>query len=268
MSIHTSDPTQLLAPYAHILLAPHLDDAVLSAGGLMAQLARQNEAVLVVNLCSGSPPPDAFLSGFAAAMHERWALPDHEVVRLRREEDAAALALLGADGYNLDWLDAIYRMPESYAANEQLFGPVAPADPLAKQVAPQLADLATRFPTATFYAPLGVGNHVDHQIAHSAAHVLGQQGCSIAYYEDFPYVATPGALMQCLSALGAQVAFQPVVQIIDATIAQKLAAIAAYRSQLGMLFGDQAAMETTVKNYAAGLATPGSSYAERLWIPR
>ncbi|PDW03377.1 PIG-L deacetylase family protein [Candidatus Viridilinea mediisalina] len=268
MSIHTSDLAQLVAPYAHIFLAPHLDDAALSCGGLIAQLTSQDEAVLVVNLCSGSPPPDAGLSGFAAAMHERWALPDHEVVRLRRAEDAAALDLLAADSYHLAWLDAIYRMPDSYATNEQLFGPVVPTDPLVRQVAPQLANLAARFPSATFYAPLGVGHHVDHQIAHRAAHALAHQGCALAYYEDFPYVATAGALLQRLNALGDEVAFQPVVQSIDATLPRKLAAIAAYRSQIGMLFGDCATMETTVKNYAAGLARPGSSYAERLWIPQ
>ncbi|RRR77132.1 MAG: PIG-L family deacetylase [Candidatus Viridilinea halotolerans] len=253
---------------SHIFLSPHLDDAALSCGGLIAHLTAQGHAVLVVTLCSGSPPVNASFSPFVANMHARWALPHAEVVRLRRAEDTEALALLAAEREDLDYLDAIYRMPEAYTSNERLFGRIAPTDPLEAQLQAPLTELATRYPSATFYAPLAIGNHVDHQIAYQTAHTLASQGIIVAYYEDFPYVAAPGALEDRLAVLGNQTAFMPIAHAIDATLAQKLAAIAAYRSQIGMLFGDLAAMNASVMRYAARVAPPGSNHGERLWVDR
>jgi hypothetical protein len=52
-------------------------------------------------------------------------------------------------------------------------------------------------------APLGVGNHVDHQIAHAACR--GLRGASVRYYEDTPYVLTPFQLPRRLARLDAGV---------------------------------------------------------------
>jgi LmbE family N-acetylglucosaminyl deacetylase len=268
MPIHFTDSAQLSAPYVHLFLSPHLDDAALSCGGMIAGLAAVGQPVLVVNLCSGSPAPDLPLSAFAAAMHVRWGLPATEVVRQRLVEDEIALETLGADSYQLDLLDAIYRLPAAYTDDERLFGVVAPTDPLAAQLAPALTELCARYPEAIIYAPLGVGHHVDHQIVCVAALELVRQGMSVAFYEDFPYVATPGALHARLEELGGHELFAPVVTAIDPALSRKIAAIEAYASQIGMLFGDYTAMATAVTAYAASLPATNTTYGERLWIRR
>jgi LmbE family N-acetylglucosaminyl deacetylase len=130
-------------------------------------------------------------------------------------------------------------------------------------VAQLLGALRARAPHATFYAPLGVGMHVDHQQVCAAA-LVNQSGLAAAFYEDVPYVTTPGALEQRLAALGG--AFVASTITIDETIERKVKAIAAYTSQLKQLFGGAEAMRRTVTRYAAGLQATGGAYAERLWL--
>ena len=104
----------------------------------------------------------------------------------REREDDLALERLDADTYRAGLLDAIYRMPEVYIDNDRLFGTPAPDDALLYSTRQLIAALHSRVPRATFYAPLGVGNHVDHQIVYAAAREGA--GAVMAFYEDFPYM--------------------------------------------------------------------------------
>jgi LmbE family N-acetylglucosaminyl deacetylase len=251
--------------YAHLVLSPHLDDAALSCGGLIARRAALGEPVLVVNVCSGSPPPGGPFSPFAAFQHTRWELPADEAVALRRAEDGSALGILGADRLQLGLLDAIYRMPEAYVDDATLFGPVAEADSLATVVLPALEALVAHFPDAVVYAPLGVGNHVDHQATFQVAAALADAGANIRFYEDFPYAARPGAVEARLAQIGDTLPLRPAAEGFDSEIGRKIASVAAYASQIATLFGDGERMEWAVAAYAASLAPEGHSYAERFW---
>lgn len=258
----------LHAPYDHIYLSPHLDDAALSCGGGIARFVANGHAVLVVNICSGSPAPDAEFSPFAQEMHGKWGLPAAEAVAMRRVEDNAALEILGVDAYQLDLLDAIYRMPAAYSDDPTLFGTVDACDSLVDALRLALLPLLARYPEAILYAPLGVGRHVDHQVAYQVAVELIRGGTSVAFYEDFPYVAASGALEQRLAELGGGELFLPVVTPIDATLARKISAIDAYTSQIASLFGDAARMGYVVTSYAEGLRPDAGTYGERLWMRR
>lgn len=268
MPHHYTQLAQLTAPYGHLFLSPHLDDGALACGGLIAALAAAGQAVLVVNICSGSPDPLRGFSPFAEVTHLSWGLPAAEAVALRRAEDESALETLGADSFLLDQLDAIYRMPTAYVDNETLFGNVAPDDPLPAALGAHLQALVGRFPAAIVYAPLGVGRHVDHQIAHSAAAALAAAGVSVAFYEDFPYVLRAGALAARLAELGGAERFLPVVSPIDEVLARKVGAIEAYASQIGSLFADPGAIGREVAAYAASLTPETGVYGERLWARR
>lgn len=268
MPRHYTALEQLSAPYGHVVLSPHLDDAALSCGGMIAALAASGQPVLVVNICSGSPAPDAAFSPFAQATHARWGLPPGAAVRLRLAEDETALETLGADSYQLDLLDAIYRLPVAYADDATLFGAVAQGDPLGPALHARLGALAERYPAAIYYGPLGVGRHVDHQATYAVVSALARNGASVAFYEDFPYVAKAGALAERLAELGGAEAFVPLVTAIDGTLARKVGAIEAYASQLSSLFADRAALAREVAAYAEGLRPDGGSYGERLWVRR
>lgn len=266
MSVIRTDLADPTLRYQHIYLAPHLDDAVLSCGGAIAAHAADGQPVLIATLCAGAPPPDAPLSDFAVEMHRRWGLSAADVLDVRRREDTAALEWLSVDGYHFDFLDAIYRLPAAYATEELLFGAVAVDDPLTTACRDALTTLRQRFPDAAFYAPLGVGQHVDHQIVYSAARELATAGYTVAFYEDFPYVARQGAVEQRLEALGGATRFVASFVRIDYTLARKIGAIELYTSQIANLFGDANSMARAVTSYARNLHNAGSFHGERLWL--
>jgi LmbE family N-acetylglucosaminyl deacetylase len=261
--MHIEHLDQLRDTYDHIYLSPHLDDAALSCGGAIARHTSAGAKVLVVTLCTAIPPSEGPFSPFAEAMHQRWALQPEEVVTARLHEETLALERLNADSYWAGMLDAIYRRPDAYNSDATLFGIPAVDDPLADAVSELIAQLRGRVPQATFYAPLGVGSHVDHLITFAAA--LRDHGeMTTAFYEDIPYVTKPGALDMRLSQLSGH--FVPSTIDIDATLTRKLGSIACYASQLYELFGGEEHMRQQITEYAEGLRPDNGTYGERLWL--
>jgi LmbE family N-acetylglucosaminyl deacetylase len=125
-------------------------------------------------------------------------------------------------------------------------------------------------PEATFYSPLGVGSHVDHLVTQRAAEAA--LGAGVVFYEDFPYVARPGALAQRLDQLGGRLA--PEVRPIGPQLERKVAAISAYASQLPELAHSQLQRPVPASEAAglfaevvAGYAREvgGGACAERVW---
>ena len=221
--------------YDHAYVEPHFDDVALSCGGLVKLQSGRGERVLVVTLFAGNPGAEAAVTEFAAGQHSRWG-GHADPIAERRAEQRAALALLGAEWRPLEHLDAIYR-GDQYLSDDDLFGPVKPGDAeLVERIAVELGEVEA----ATWYAPLGVGNHVDHQLALAAARAAGIEP---RLYEDFPYVAKQPAA-PVAARLGARVELE-----VDArgVLDIKVAAIACYRSQIPTLFGDAAAMEAAVR---------------------
>ena len=254
--------------YAHVYLSPHLDDAVLSCGGLIHTQARTGQPPLVVTIFAGRPPADIGLSAFAQSQHLRWGSPE-DVIATRWSEDRAALSVLGADYLRLNYLDCIYRGKEHgdepewyYASEEAIFGPVHPSEQsLPVDLATILSEFIPPGEGATLYAPLTVGNHVDHQLAFFAALILRSQGWQVRCYEDYPYVEAKGALSTALVTRGVE-HWHPTVMLLDEdAIEAKIEAIACYQSQLGVLFGSAEAMPDRVRNFA--ICVQG----EQIWQP-
>lgn len=248
------------ADYAHVYVAPHLDDAALSCGGRIARQCEAGERVLVVTLCAGSPPPGVVLSPFAQYLHGAWALGDDPMAQ-RRREDAAALTVLGCDGLQLNQLDAPYRVAQ-YGEGDNWRGTPVPNDLLLFAALESMQQLWQQQPHARLYVPLGVGNHVDHQLVCTAGLALHAAGAEVVWYEDAPYVAKdPQAITARLHALPE--GFVPEVVEINAVVERKLAAICCYASQMKELFGDQA-MKQVMTRYAAAVAN-NDGFGERVW---
>ncbi len=251
---------QEIATYHHIYLSPHLDDVVLSCGGCVWQQLQSGEQVLVVTVFAGSPPLP--LSGFAAEMHERWQL-SHDAPAVRRAEDLEAMTLLGAQAWHWPYTDCIYRQaPDGrflYTGEEALFGAVDPAD---EALAAALTDRIRTLPLARdgiLYVPLGVGGHVDHRLVRRAAECSGFR---LRYYEDYPYAEKERALLAVLAGRHWKAKLCP---LSDRALEMKVAAIACYRSQLGMLGADIAEAAEKVRAFAR--RTGGDILAERYWSP-
>jgi LmbE family N-acetylglucosaminyl deacetylase len=264
--------------YQHVYLSPHYDDAALSCGGAIHRQTQAGETVLVITICAAPPLADKHFSAFAQEMHRIWGNPD-DVVVTRQVEDKTAMEILGANYLRLDITDCIYRgNPEKedwyYNNNDQLFGTIHPADlSMAKKIIAAIVEQVAYGAETTIYAPLTVGHHVDHQLTHTAAWQLHRRGWQIAFYEDYPYVDPSvefggSNLAETLARLQqANKNLHPLLQTFsEANLHAKLNSIRAYASQIDMLFGSQAQMETQVQNYAwqVGQGEP----AERIWIPQ
>lgn len=168
-----------------IYLSPHLDDAVFSCGGLIWEQTRQGHSVEIWTICAGDPPGDS-LSELAAALHQSWRL-GRDAVAVRREEDRQACQLLGAAPRQFHYLDCIYRKNAEgeayYQTGGDLFGGLDPGegslvDELSRALVEELPE------GGEVIVPLGIGNHVDHELTRKAASRLGR---NLLYYADYPY---------------------------------------------------------------------------------
>jgi len=265
--------------YRHIYLSPHYDDASLSCGGAIHKQVQAGQLVLVITICAAPPPAHEPLSPFARQLHQNWGSPE-DVVATRRVEDEASMGLLGVDAVRLDFTDCIYRGQAQheiwyYNNDTGLFGQIHPDDAaLSDEIAEAIARAVSQSAGVTLYAPLTVGHHVDHQLVHMAALRLQSQGWRVVFYEDYPYV-DPGYKphrqenLYDLEATLARLQYtniKPQVRLFSEDDLQaKIESIAAYDSQLQVLFGGQATMETKVRDYA--LSVGQGSPAERIWLP-
>jgi LmbE family N-acetylglucosaminyl deacetylase len=153
-------------------------------------------------------------------------------------------------------------MPEAYHSRATLYRHPLSDDPLLPQVRDLLALLIAHAPQATIYVPLGVGHHVDHLAVFESAVAFPPD--RLAFYEDINYALLPGAVEQRLAEIGPTLVAE-YLAFGASSFQKKIAAIAAYRSQMEALFGGTAAMEAAIAAYHAMLAQERDGYAERIW---
>jgi LmbE family N-acetylglucosaminyl deacetylase len=205
-----------------VVVSPHFDDAALGA----AHIVGANPGCAVVTVFGGPPaqypdPPSEWdaLGGFQRG---------DDVVALRREEDRAAMGVLGARPVWLDFVDHQYLEPGERAAP--------------KEIAAELdAVLDAERPTAVF-VPMGLANP-DHVATHDAAAILATERADVAWfcYEDSGYKHIPGMLAWRISKLFASDLW-PTPMVVPHAVdnERKRAAIECYRSQLAPLNRDHA----------------------------
>ena len=253
----------------HIFLSPHFDDAIYSCGGTLGVQVSCGLHPLVITVFASTPPPDTELSPFATLIHRKMGFSQdigaETVVATRRKEDARALNYLHADYLWLDYPDAIYRgIPAYYAGNSDLVGEVDPGDMwIDKQLAQDLVTLHQRLPDAVWYAPLGVGRHIDHQIVCSAADRLIQRGANVKLYEDFPYILEEGALEKRLKELGGT--FEPAFVEMSEMLPLRQEVAEMYASQVELNFRDKQTMYQLMADYTHGLRPVETVHLERYW---
>jgi LmbE family N-acetylglucosaminyl deacetylase len=185
---------------AAVIMSPHLDDAVLSCGALLAHLAGKCPVTVVTVFTEAAPPP--------------WSLPARLQLRAisvtdvddfyeqRRAEDAKVLAEIGAEVVHLGLRDAMFRrigdtagrhlLPKRWPAYPTFRfdiarGRIARSDAaLPAEVGTLVGGVVTQTGAGVLFAPLGVGRHVDHMITRQASRYLPATMRTV-YYSDFPY---------------------------------------------------------------------------------
>lgn len=240
-----------------LVLSPHLDDAALSLGAGLWQLAHDGARVLVVTLATAEPTRP--LSSVAADLHRRWGLQTEVVTRRRREDDRAC-AELGVESLHLGLTDALYRTDDDgevlYPSLGSLFGGPHPGDRSWRE---DLVDRLRRLPAAERVCiPLAAGHHVDHQLTRRAAEEAFE--ADPHYYEDFPYSRKRWVRWK---AMGRPWAWRSETWAVsDEALGAKVRAVACYASQLGTAFASLDDMEQQIRRFASRRG------GERLWRRR
>jgi LmbE family N-acetylglucosaminyl deacetylase len=222
-------------PERHLFLSPHYDDIPLSCGGTVTSLAARGVRPEIALIFGDYPDPDAPLTSFAERLHDEWGLAAGEVIDARRAEEAAASALIGATDIYLPFRDAIYR-GSSYVSDELLFADPVEAEAELPQAIVDALDLSV--PSGGelhVYAPLGIGRHVDHQVAFQAGRLLHESGVRVRFYEDLPYALEAPHVTRRMDDLRGQVENAEKVPV-EEVWQTKIEAIMAFPSQVGVIF--------------------------------
>jgi LmbE family N-acetylglucosaminyl deacetylase len=262
---------EITKDHRHIFLSPHLDDVVYSCGGTLGVQVSTGLHPLVITVFAGVPPATLALSPLAAQVQRDMGFQQNPqiVITTRRNEDARALDYLNADYLWLDYFDAIYRgVPAYYTDESQLIGgDVHPGDLwIDRELAQNLVALHDRLPDTVWYAPLGVGRHVDHQIVSSAIDRLIQRGANVKLYEDFPYVLNAGALEDRLNEFGGTL--EPALVEMSEMLPLRQEASEMYASQIQLNFADKVSMFQAMDDYTHGIRPVQTVHLERYWTAR
>ncbi len=307
----------------HVFVAPHPDDAALSCGGLIASLRATDQDVTILTVFSGSGadvsltpyqrealgfgskaewraaealnrggvradgPLDAGCEPLMDDVPRREAVPRAELdearlagdlMATRRLEDERYAHFSGASIVFLDLPDAVFR---GYEGDEQLL-----AAPRADDRAPVdlLVQEITRLEPQKLYLPLGIGDHVDHQLTRTVGVTLLQPrrrrlmpgpeyAGSIAYYEDFPYAwwsdfrGLGDLPAGAFDGLPPDVGLTPEYADITDVVERKVLGLGLYGSQMDRLFGGRDLMGDAVRGYGTKVASLGGQpgFAERYW---
>jgi len=225
-----------------IYISPHLDDAVLSAGGLIHDQIRAGNQVEIWTILCGVPPTEE-LSPFAQVLHFQWGIPKVEdLIRSRRAEDEKACQLVGAKPIYFDYLDCIYRRGKN---NDWLYSYifVPPHEDEADLPARIAESISARLePTDQLVCQLGLGSHVDHIVVRRAVELIQRP---LLYYVDIPYLfKTPEEFSPNTAGMKANAH-----AVSEAGLGAWQEAIAAYESQISSLFESPEHMRSQIRQY-------------------
>ena len=227
-----------------IYLSPHLDDAVLSCGGIIFEERKAGIAVEIWNWMSGIPAPDASLSDLACSVHAEWGLASataKEAIGRRLDEDRLATARVDALPRYFNFLDCIYRSDEdgNMLYTKEVFASPHPADAsLVRKIAKVITENLQ--PDDVLISPLTIGAHPDHVIVRRAAEKTGHP---LSYYVDIPYILWHSEQLAEIT----QKMQGELHQVSEEGLRVWQDAVSAYASQMDILFEGEEMMRKALK---------------------
>jgi LmbE family N-acetylglucosaminyl deacetylase len=252
-----------------LILSPHLDDAVLSVGGIMERAINSGVAVIAGTIFTANANEVVAYSPRVKELHSLWGLGDNPT-RARREEDIEALQSLGSEYLHGNLPDAIYRVDSDgqalYPTTGAVFSDPSPKEEIWLPLRRLLEEWLALVKPSIVLCPLTVGRHVDHVItAEGFRQVESADKPAVFLYEDMPYSAgfSPSALPDTVEGAISRSRWSlrtPITIPVDT--GKKVAAICKYKSQLAELF-PQGQVEEEVKRYTGLKSSAG--FQERLW---
>ena len=222
-------------------ISPHLDDAVFSCGGTLAKLAAENWQTILCTIFTKSVVNP---QGFALQCQlDKNLAADVDYMKLRRAEDFRAAKILKvSEILHLNFLEAPHR---GYESASELFAGEKTGDEIWKDIAEYFEMLDEIHQPEMIFAPQGLGNHADHlQAIRAARRAFSIE--KIRWYRDTPYaIRQPDTPPSALLPPGLFSLFCE----IEIYLPQKIAACAAYRSQINFQFGGTDQIKSKLENF-------------------
>lgn len=234
--------------YQHLFFSPHIDDVILSCGGLISNLSNK-ESVLIITV-------------FTKATDEKISNLGKEFIKLcgfnsakslfdsRKEEEERVAKFLKYDYLFLDYADAAFRFHSYFIFKKLLypkgcFSKVSSNDSiLIKDIKVHIHNILKKISNkkCSVYFPLGIGEHADHQILKQIG--LSTKSKNIFYYEDFPYCINQNDKQYFVDTLRPKT-----IYLTKATLQKKYKAILLYKSQIKPVFKSEGNFEKQFWNY-------------------
>ena len=222
-----------------VVIEPHMDDAILSAGGQL--LLRKGKCRITILCVFG-------ISNYTSYMEAGRAYLDSQAItQLRHAESTLAASHVGADFLSLGFSDAPLRMQapaqwtEVFLAEDiresHGFISTHPMPHVVNRISAALTKSLIALEPDEVWIPMGLGNHLDHKTTRSAClktlsstHDL-KSSLSIQLYEDLPY-SRPVHCAQILKAFK-DAGTQLVVETVDISdvFDLKMKAVGVFSSQ-------------------------------------
>jgi len=168
--------------YDHVYVSPHLDDVAASCSGRIFKQIEQGESVLVVTIFTaaaahGSP---GFSNALKSILNYKY----------RREEDRTAMQRMGVDYLWLEHPEILFRNHKSWMRYWPHFRATPGNKVLCDKLTRQLQKICRQTNCTDLILPLGVGQHMDHQILFQAGIALFHDKnrlYHIVFFEEIPY---------------------------------------------------------------------------------
>jgi len=183
--------------YDHVYVSPHLDDVAASCSGRIFKQIEQGESVLVVTVFTaaaahGSPCFSNALKSILNYKH-------------RRKEDRTAMQRMGVDYLWLEHPEILFRNHKSWTRYWPYFRATPGNKILCDKLTRQPHEICRQTNCTNLILPLGVGQHMDHQILFQTGIALfhGKNRLyHIVFFEETPYALFSFLLIYRLKKTG------------------------------------------------------------------
>jgi LmbE family N-acetylglucosaminyl deacetylase len=174
----------------HIIISPHLDDAVLSCGELIKHFISVGDNVLTVTVFTAFPPSDD-LSDAAKQYHSNCFLGDNSMI-FRQAEDLKAMEYLGCKYKHLHYYECLYRKNISgihiYPDLKDIYHlDFANEVDIFYMLCAEMKEVCKD--GSNIYVPFGLGNHADHLLIRKVFDAIRNElNGEVFFYEEIPYI--------------------------------------------------------------------------------
>jgi LmbE family N-acetylglucosaminyl deacetylase len=190
--------------YDHIYVSPHFDDVAASCSGRIFKQMDRGESILIVTVftAAASRQSTTFSDALKSILN----------YKRRRQEDGMAMQRIGVDYLWLEHPEILFRNQRPWARYRPHYHASPRNKILCDELIRELHKICRRSDCADLILPLGVGQHMDHQIIFQVGIALlhdKDRNYRIVYYEETPYALFSFLLNYRLKKTGIRPTFLP-----------------------------------------------------------